>query len=125
MVLVILGVATFLGGAVALISPEAVSGQNRIRFLLGLGVCIFILGWLVLGATFRQMGPRPLIRQLTEGQFNDYLLSISPEGVTFATKETETTTFWGSILVVDATDEHLFIYTSPSTAHILPRARAP
>ena len=56
-----------------------------------------------------------------EGVFCEHTVAIDPQGITETTQLGESRVAWRGIYRVDSTAEHLFIYTQPGMAHIIPR----
>jgi hypothetical protein len=121
--------ASFLVLGIGLLLPEQVGSPSisGISRLVDLAACI----WLTLGigallAVTNRVGPGRLIPLLTRqaregGLFDEHRLALSPEGVTLTTAKGVTTSFWNSVLRVEATDDYLFIYRNATSAFLVPK----
>jgi YcxB-like protein len=92
---------------------------------------IFTMFWVIF------LGPRYILGQIrkrivkmnAEGKRGGYSgkhrLSITPEGLLHSTDYGDSKTYWKSVEKILSTDRHVFIYTSATEAHIIPKRAFP
>lgn len=81
---------------------------------LGVGA---IANWLINWRSFRD-GER-------HGVLGEHTITLPPETLQERTAVNDSKTVWRSLYRIDSTADHLFIFTQPNTAHVIPRRAFP
>jgi hypothetical protein len=122
-VYMLLFVAFFL---MALVPAIGADGFDISRF----GFVFFIVGYAVVaGLTwlFEKRGTRSTILELVgkekpeKGQLGKHKLSLSDDGLSESTVVGEQRTSWAGVDRVEENADYIFLYTTPSAAHIVPK----
>jgi len=92
---------------------------------------IFTIFWVVFLGPRYMLGQmkKQIVKMYAEGKRGSYLrkhrLSITPEAVLDSTDYGDSKTYWKSVEKILSADRHLFIYTSATAAHIIPKRAFP
>ncbi|KPM74754.1 MULTISPECIES: YcxB family protein [Pseudoalteromonas] len=66
--------------------------------------------------------PKKMAKEIEQKEvFCEHIISLSPEGVKEKTANSESFNTWESLTRVIYNDDHVFIYNTPVTAHIIPK----
>jgi YcxB-like protein len=59
------------------------------------------------------------------GLTGEHTITLSPDGLQERTRVNDSITDWAGLHSIDASQSHIFIYTQPAMAHIIPRRAFP
>jgi hypothetical protein len=83
---------------------------------------VAVLHWIWFRWVLRRVIAKLIRREQPEkGQLGRHRVVLSDEGVIESTAVGESRTTWAGIDRVEESDDYIFIYTSPSAAHVIPK----
>jgi hypothetical protein len=115
--------AVLLFSAVPAIGPDGfVLSRMNFTFLVVALPIVLVAQWYLETRLMRRAIRRLLADEKPErGQLGKHRMLVSEEGVIESTAVGESRTSWAGVDRIEQNPDYIFIYTSPSAAHLIPR----